>query len=59
MRAYERLIKYAKVSTASDPDSGKHPSSERQFDLARLLVDELKELGIDNAQLDDNCYVYA
>ncbi len=59
MRAYERLIKYAKVSTASDPDSGKHPSSERQFDLARLLVDELKKLGIDNAQLDDNCYVYA
>lgn len=59
MRAYERLIKYAKVSTASDPDSGKHPSSERQFDLARMLVDELKELGIDNAQLDDNCYVYA
>ena len=59
MRAYERLIKYAKVSTASDPDSGKHPSSERQFDLAHLLVDELKELGIDNAQLDDKCYVYA
>ena len=59
MRAYERLIKYAKVSTASDPDSGMHPSSERQFDLARLLVDELKGLGIDNAQLDDKCYVYA
>ena len=59
MRAYERLIKYAKVSTASDPGSGMHPSSERQFDLARILVDELKELGVDNAQLDDKCYVYA
>ena len=59
MRAYERLIKYAKVSTASDPDSGLHPSTERQFDLARMLVEELKEMGIDNAQLDDKCYVYA
>ena len=59
MRAYERLLKYARVYTTSDDKSGEHPSTQRQFDLARMLVDELKGLGIENAQLDDKCYVYA
>ena len=38
MRAYERLLKYAKVYTTSDPESGTHPSAAREFDLAHLLV---------------------
>ena len=46
MRAYERLLKYVKVHTTSDPNSGTHPSTLRQFDLAKILVEELKELGI-------------
>ena len=41
MRAYERLLQYVKVYTTSDPTSGTHPSTQRQFDLARMLVDEL------------------
>jgi len=59
MRAYERLLKYVKVYTTSDPNSGTHPSTMRQFDLARQLVDELKVLGLADAFVDEHCYVYA
>ena len=59
MRAYERLLKYVKVYTTSDPNSGTHPSTMRQFDLARQLVDELKALGLVDAFVDEHCYVYA
>ena len=58
MRAYERLIKYAKVSTASEEGIGVSPSTPRQFDLARLLVDELRSLGVADAEVTDTCYVY-
>lgn len=58
MRAYERLIRYAKVHTTSDPDHEVWPSTERQFDLARMLVEELKELGVADARVDEQCYVY-
>ena len=50
MRAYERLIKYAKVSTASEEGIGVSPSTARQFDLARLLVEELRGLLSEAAQ---------
>ena len=59
MRAYERLLNYVKVYTTSDPNSGTHPSTMRQFDLARQLVDELKALGLADAFVDEHCYVYA
>ena len=59
MRAYERLLKYVKVWTESDENSGTVPSTSRQFDLAKILVDELKELGLSDAMADDKCYVYA
>ncbi len=58
MRAYERLLKYARVYTTSDPQSGTHPSTARQFDLARLLVEEMKGLGVENAFVDEHCYIY-
>ena len=58
MRAYERLIKYAKIYTTSDPKSQTVPSTERQFDLANILVEEMKEIGIKDIRLDENCYVY-
>lgn len=58
MRAYERLINYAKVYTTSDEYTGTHPSTQRQFDLANMLVKELKDMGLD-ATLDDKCYIYA
>lgn len=59
MRAIERLLKYVTVFTTSDENSSTTPSSARQFDLAKLLVQELKELGISDAHVDDKCYVYA
>ena len=58
MRAYERLLKYAKVYTTSDPESGTHPSAAREFDLAHKLVEELKALGVEDARVDEHCYVY-
>ena len=58
MRAYERLLQYAKVYTTSDPASGAHPSTARQFDLAHLLVEEMQALGIADAAVDEHCYVY-
>jgi len=59
MRAYERLLNYVKVHTTSDPTSGTHPSTDRQFTLARQLVEELKTLGLADARVDEHCYVYA
>ena len=44
MRAYDRLLEYVKVHTTSDPNSGTHPSTLRQFDLAKILVEELLSL---------------
>ena len=58
MRAYERLLQYVKVYTTSDPTSGTHPSTQRQFDLARMLVEELHALGVEDAMVDEHCYVY-
>ena len=58
MRAYERLLKYVSVYTTSDPDSATVPSSMRQYDLANILVDELKALGLENVHVDENGVVY-
>ena len=58
MRAYERLLDYVKVYTTSDPESGTHPSAAREFDLAHKLVEELKALGVEDARVDEHCYVY-
>ena len=58
MRAYERLLNYVRVYTTSDPVSGTHPSAEREFDLARQLVEEMMALGIEDARVDEHCYVY-
>ena len=58
MRAYERLIRYAKIYTTSDPKSETFPSTARQLDLAKLLVEELHQLGVADARVDENGYVY-
>ena len=57
MRAYERLLNYVVIHTTSDESSETVPSTKRQFDLADLLVKEMKDLGIEDASVDDNCYV--
>ena len=58
MRAYERFLKYAVVHTTSDEASETVPSTSRQFDLANLLADEMKTMGISEVRVDDHCYVY-
>ena len=58
MRAYERLLEYVKVKTPSSEENMETPSSSCQFELAERLVEEMKELGIEDAAVDGKCYVY-
>jgi tripeptide aminopeptidase len=57
--AAERFLKYVQIDTQSDPQSTTFPSTEKQKDLSRILVEELKEMGIADAHLDEWGYVYA
>ena len=59
MKAYERLLKYVKINTKSDDRSATVPTTDIQFDLAKILENELRELGCVNVRADDKCYVYA
>lgn len=54
-----RFFSYIKIDTESDAESKKCPSTAKQFDLAHALVQELQSLGIEDAHVDDNCYVMA
>ena len=55
----ERFLKYVKIPTSSREESTSVPSTPCQFNLAHFLVEELHELGISNAFVDEKCYVYA
>src|SRR3954453_4100222 len=55
----ERFLRYVTIDTQSDPASPASPSTEKQKDLGRVLVTELKAIGIADAHLDDYGYVYA
>ncbi len=55
----DRFLKYVKIDTQSDASSETIPSTMKQKDLGRLLVEELKEMGIEDAHLDEWGYVYA
>ncbi len=55
----DRFLRYVQVDTQADPNSTTTPSSAKQKNLGRMLVEELQALGIVDAQLDDNGYVYA
>lgn len=59
MNTYERFLKYVAIPTPSDENCPETPSSACQFHLAHLLADELKELGIADAHVDEHCYIYA
>jgi tripeptide aminopeptidase len=54
-----RFMRYAQVDTQSDPTSDSQPSTEKQKDLSRILVQELLQIGITDAELDEAGYVYA
>ena len=58
MRAYERLIQYVQVHTASSEDSRETPTTRRQFDLSRLLEKEMLELGMEGVFVDEHAYTY-
>jgi peptidase T len=59
MSLVERFIKYVKIDTESNPHSNEVPSTKKQFDLANLLVNELKELKVDDVKLSKEGIVYA
>jgi len=59
MRAYERLLNYVVIPTQSSEVSDTTPSTPEQWNLAKVLVDELQALGLTDAFVDDKCYVYA
>lgn len=58
-KVLERFLKYTAIDTQSDPESKTSPSTSKQFDLARLLVKELEDLGLEDISLDERCYVMA
>lgn len=58
MDIIERFKKYIAVDTQSDPKSSTCPSTEKQFNLARLIVEDMKEIGIEDVRLDKNAYIY-
>jgi tripeptide aminopeptidase len=55
----ERFLRYVRVDTQSKRDRTQSPSTPGQLDLSRMLVDELRQLGLEDAELDDNGYVMA
>ena len=55
----ERFLRYTAIDTQSDPTSTSFPSTEKQKNLGALLVSELKEMGLQDAHLDQFGYVYA
>ncbi len=55
----ERFLQYVQVDTQSDPFAVQFPSTEKQKDLSRILVKELKEMGAEEVEMDKNGYVYA
>ena len=58
MRAYERFLQYVKVDTQSDPASPATPSTEKQKDLGRMLVEEMTRMGLERVRMSETGYVY-
>ena len=56
--ALERFLRYVRIDTQADPHSTTYPSTPKQLDLSRILVDELRQLGLE-AELDEHGYVMA
>jgi tripeptide aminopeptidase len=57
--AAERFMRYVQIDTQSDPQSNTFPTTEKQKDLSKILVEELKAMGISDAEMDEYGYVYA
>ena len=59
MHVLDRFLRYVVIDTQSDPASPTQPSTAKQLDLGRVLVEELRQLGMTDAELDVHGYVYA
>jgi len=59
LKISKRFIRYTKIDTQSNEDSTTCPSTNKQFILAKVLKDELEEMGINKTELDENGYLYA
>lgn len=55
----DRFFRYVRVDTRSDPESGTHPSSGGQWELAGLLAEELRDLDLEDVEVDTGCFLYA
>ncbi|NNK82741.1 MAG: peptidase T, partial [Flavobacteriaceae bacterium] len=55
----DRFVSYIKIDTESDPNSETTPSTEKQWDLAKKLVEDLKDIGMSDVSIDKNAYVMA
>ena len=55
----DRFLRYVVIDTQSDPQSQSQPSTEKQKNLGRVLVEELLAIGLSDAHLDEHGYVYA
>ncbi len=55
----DRFLRYVKIDTQSDPHSSTIPSTEKQKNLSKILVEELKQMGIEDVELDQWGYIYA
>lgn len=55
----DRFVKYITIDTQSDPNNLDFPSTEKQWDLAHILVEELTKIGMKDVTIDDNCYIMA
>lgn len=59
MKVEERFLNYVSYWTTSDENGTKNPTSEREFSLAKVLEQELRDMGLEKVLLSDTCYVYA
>lgn len=58
-KLFKRLKRYCEIETTSDPKSNKYPSTDSQKEFAKLLLNELKDIGVNDVNLDENGYVFA
>lgn len=59
MNIVDRFFKYVKIDTQSDENNSQTPSTQKQFDLARVVEKEMIEMGLSDVSLDENCYLMA
>ena len=55
MNVKERFLNYVVIDSGSSETTGTHPSTEKQWDMARLLETELKEMGAENVRVSPTC----